>query len=300
MRYILLSLPIVLLMACGTRSKKEGAAAELKVEIPPLPAFITAPTDKAQFMADHYWDRMNFTDTAYIDKDVTLRAFSNYADMLRYMPVEMAGKSADRMMSKARADSAMYAYFAKMSEDHFYKESPYRNEDIYIAVLHNIIAWDGADELHKLRPRSQLELALKNRVGDVAADFEFTDPDGRQMRLHGLRARYTLLYFNTPDCPHCERMTGELNAAPMVQRLLQSGELKIAVIYTENDVELWRAHLGDMPAEWTKGHAPQLDTADIYDLRALPALYLMDGDKRVLLKDAPEAKYVQYYFEENL
>ena len=46
------------------------------------------------------------------------------------------------------------------------------------------------------------------------------------------------------------------------------------------------------PEEWYNGFDPDLAirTEDLYNVRAIPSLYLLDADKRVILKDAPEDK----------
>jgi hypothetical protein len=46
------------------------------------------------------------------------------------------------------------------------------------------------------------------------------------------------------------------------------------------------------PEEWYNGFDPDyvLREGDIYHIRAIPSLYLLDKEKRVILKDAPENK----------
>jgi hypothetical protein len=44
------------------------------------------------------------------------------------------------------------------------------------------------------------------------------------------------------------------------------------------------------PDEWYNGFDPDLAirTDNLYSVRAIPSLYLLDQDKRVIMKDAPE------------
>ncbi len=297
---------VLSLAACA----KPKPATELKIEIPEIPAMMIKPQELMtaedsvavrRYMAMHYWDKMPFTDTAYINKEVTLQTFSNYAYMLGGMPLALAKESAYDMMNKARVDSAMYAYFAQMAYDHFHDAESfyYRNDDIYISVLENIIAWDGADELHKIRPRAQLELIMRNRVGEPANDFTITMEDGRTMNMYDIRARYTLIYFNQPSCPICAEMTAGLQGSAIVERLVSTGRMKIIAVYPGEDIISWRTHTKDLPAAWMQGYSVGMRDGDLYDLRALPSLYLLDKDKKVLLKDAVNAAQVERYLEEH-
>ena len=46
------------------------------------------------------------------------------------------------------------------------------------------------------------------------------------------------------------------------------------------------------PEEWYNGFDPDLIIRNdlLYNVRAIPSLYLLDAEKRVILKDAPENK----------
>ena len=57
-------------------------------------------------------------------------------------------------------------------------------------------------------------------------------------------------------------------------------------------MDLWQEHIGDYPKEWIIAYDPSLTlrNMDIYNIRAIPSLYLLDKDKKVLLKDAPEER----------
>ena len=50
------------------------------------------------------------------------------------------------------------------------------------------------------------------------------------------------------------------------------------------------------PKEWINGYDKKLviKEKNLYDLKAIPTLYLLDKDKKVLLKDATVAQIDQY------
>ncbi len=300
---ILMTLMLSTLASCGGRTTKKQAPQELKIEIPAVPAMITDPAAQGEFLAVHYWDNMNFADTVYIGKDVTEQTFVNYLAFILPAPGNIAEASINTLFDKARANLDVYNYFTEKAEHYLYDpNSPYRNEDLYIAVLRNIISWDGLDGIYKLRPEAQLEMALKNRVGEQATDLVLTLSSGRKIRLYDVEAEYTLLYFANPDCSACAQTTGELGHSEIIRHLLDSGELKIVTVYPDENLALWNAHLGDLPADWinTYDAAKQLRGEELYDMRAIPSLYLLDRDKRVLLKDVPSGAVMHNFFQQAL
>ena len=291
------------LSSCGGRNAGNQATEELKIEIPKVPAIITDPAAQGTYLAEHYWDNMNFADTAYIGKDVTEQTFADYLAFLAPAPHDIAEGSINTLFDKARANLDVYNYFAERAEHYLYDpNSPYSNEDLYITVLRNTISWEGLDDIYKLRPESQLAMALKNRVGDPATDLTLTLSSGRKLRLYDVKADYTLLYFINPDCPACRETTGQLSHSEIVRQLLDSGELKVVTVYPDEDIPLWNKHLGEFPADWTNTHdaGQQIRGEDLYDIRAIPSLYLLDRDKRVLLKDIPSGMMIHNYFAQTL
>ena len=82
---------------------------------------------------------------------------------------------------------------------------------------------------------------------------------------------------------------GKLTASPIINDLQQKGQLKILALYPDEDLKAYRQHLPKMPAAWINAYdkGTAIKTKELYDLKAIPTLYLLDKDKTVLLKDAP-------------
>ena len=114
------------------------------------------------------------------------------------------------------------------------------------------------------------------------------------IRDRGLTAEYTLLYFYDPTCDECGRVKERLASTPIVGDMLQSGRLDVLSVSVAGDDEVWRRM--DVPKGWTDGRDPgeRLVRNAVYDLKAMPTLYLLDPEKRVLLKDA-SAEQIEAY-----
>ena len=162
-----------------------------------------------------------------------------------------------------------------------------RDESLYIPVLESILAAPVFDEVNKIRPAHLLELALKNRVGEPATDFTYTLADGKTGTLYNVKADYLLLFFYNPDCHACKEITGQLLSSPLISGLQTNKKLKILAVYPDEDLEAWRKHIPDVPAEWINSYdnTVSLKNDEIYDLKAIPTLYLLDKNKKVILKD---------------
>ena len=181
------------------------------------------------------------------------------------------------------------------------------NEELYIPVLRYIVNSERVGEIDKMRPAFRLEMALKNRVGNPATDFTYTLPSGKKGKLSGINADYTILFFNNPDCNACRAIKAEVEASGVVKNLLNTkvqGNRKKLVflsVFPDPELEVWRRMLPEQPKEWmcTYDDGQVITKERLYDLRAIPTFYLLDREKRVLLKDAP-FRVIETYLGERL
>ena len=67
-------------------------------------------------------------------------------------------------------------------------------------------------------------------------------------------------------------------------------------IYIDEEVQKWREYLHNYPPEWINGYDYTFSLRDSgsYDIRAIPSLYLLDAGKRVIMKDAPTGRVLDY------
>ena len=289
--FILLTFSLMFNACSGQQKpqKTQESAKERTFEMVAVPSVITEPDKRAEYLVMHYWDKFDFTDTAYIHlPEVTEQALANYIDIMRYASPEVAASSIKNMLNKAQADSSMFAYFTGMYEKYLYEpNSPMRNETLYISVLQATLDAGVLDEVSKIRPASLLELALKNRPGELATDFTYTLANGRKGTLYGVKAPYLILFFYNPDCPACKEITDRLAASEFINGKIKNKELKILAVYPDEDLTAWKNHISYMPASWINSYDEtiSLRNDEVYDLKAIPTLYLLDKDKKVLLKD---------------
>lgn len=265
-----------------------GEAPELSVPQPP--AILTGDSLRMTWMAAHYWDNLDWGDGRWIADTAALEGyFTSWAQLLAQMPESEAARLSGALFRKGNDHPDMQLRLLDAAE-YFWRHpnSPFRSEELFIPALEAIVRAPGIADIYKVRPRSQLASALKNRPGMRAADFAYTMGSGAIARLSGLRAEYLLLMFYNPGCHDCARVEEHIVRSEVFAPLIASGRLRVLAIYPDDDVEAWRSHLPQMPAGWTVGHAPmEKGGTAAYDLPGIPALYLLGRDKTVLVKDRP-------------
>ena len=220
--------------------------------------------------------------------------FEQYVLELAALPLEEALDRQETRLSAAERDSAQWQQEMTLQEKFLLDpNSPYRNEELYLPVVAHLLQSPYATPSQRDRARWLAPRVSLIRIGTVAADFPFTLPNGRTTSLHAVidsrHPQQTLLFFSNPGCPNCKEITEALAADPDISARIASGKLLVVNVYPDEDLEAWLDYLPNYPDNWVCGHdAEQILFSDTrYWLRAIPSLYLLNQEKRVVLKDAP-------------
>lgn len=284
---------------------------------PEIPSMMTASEQRAAYYVQHYWDGYSLADTAFIRSDDTELLYADFIDALQHAAPQARSSALRAMMIHAEADSTAYTRFCTLSEKYLYDpNSPMRNEDYYISVLEQMLASARLSETDKLRPADRLKQALKNRPGMVAPDFTYVTPEHRKEsgsinisassgsssgisaphRLHQFHTDYTLLFFYDPDCSNCLKFEQELSEMPAFLDMQKKGIIRVLAIYPDDNGEEWLHKSTQMPHGWVVGWNKQGDISSktLYEIRATPTMYLLDKQKKVILKDASMEQIIQF------
>lgn len=125
----------------------------------------------------------------------------------------------------------------------------------------------------------------KNAPGTIAADFRFATPEQSECTLHTfLPGEPLMMLLYDPDCDHCRDVIKQLSN-------LTGNVLAVCV---ESTPQRWEQTRTALPESWIKAfdRTGILDQ-DIYSAYSLPSIYLLDGERKVLLKNPSPDKLLQ-------
>ncbi len=270
----------------NNRQEKYNSFFEIKV--PP----IIKDRDKIeQYIANNFWNDSIFTDTSMfaISHEKIKKHMYNYFIFLSDINSKEMKISIEKYVSKIiQCDSSikneLITFSTKLLDD---PNSPALNEDIYIVFLNNLIKSDLENrDIYK----ANLTRALKNRPGDIATNFSFMSNRGKESTLHSINADYIILIFYDPECRSCVEYFNLIDTA--TEPITNINIAKLA-IYTGDNAELWLEESFNKKPDWICGFNNDfsITTSKLYDRRATPSVYILDGSKRVLIKDASPEKF---------
>lgn len=280
---------IVFTIACWFGLLSVSADSIPELPLPNVPATLRTPSERANYIVSHFWDAMEFSDTLRSHNSMFMEQnFSNFISIFPYASEQARQDAVGILLHKAEADSAGYVLLRDIAEKYLYEpSSPMLSEEFYILFLEQFVKSPILGEHGAMRLYRQLDAVHKNRPGMTAADFAFTTRKGNNTTLHETDSEGDLLLiFYDPDCEHCKEVMGELQADKALSDAVTSGRTKVVAIYSDDNYDLWKRTADGLPAEWMVGcDGGTLQENGSYVLRAMPTLYLLDHDKKVIAKD---------------
>jgi thioredoxin-related protein len=278
------------------QSRQSSLPKDFERVIPPV--MLTTPVERADYLVMHYWDKFNFRDTMYCHvPQITEQAFADFINFFKFASYDKICQGVKKLLDNAAVDSTMYAYFCTKAEFYLYNpNSPSRDDEYYIPFLEHMTQSPVLNEDFKIRPKLILDVAYRNRVGAKANDFEYTLASGQKGRMSDVKADYLMLMFYNPDCRECQNTKNTLKDSPVFDAAIKSGKLKVLAVYPDENIESWKNHLKEFPAAWINSYDKTLKIKNeqIYDLKAIPTLILLDKDKKVILKDISAEEIFEY------
>lgn len=274
-----------------------------------VPSIYSAQDEIVDYVLSHFWDaclkpgKAFRTDSLYI-AGVPVREMveqvSSYVAILENSPLDKAKASIgffmDRVESCHDMDTLLFSKMTSMLSDCLYDpNSELRDEDIYSALSARMAVSPYVSHDMAASYEYQTRLCSLNARGTQAADFRFVDVDGRVETLYGVGSEYTVLVFVNPGCHACGEVVAPFSSE-LVMRLISEGRLSVLGIYIDEEIDKWMEGRDDLPAHWINGYDPDgiIRADNIYSVRAIPSIYVLDRDKKVILKDAVPQRAVSF------
>lgn len=256
-----------------------------------VPSVYTDQSERMEYVLMHMWDDFDGVEMNEIEA-----ALANFIGIMQQSPMPIAQKAMsnlfDKICAAEKADTSAHRYvlMTQLVSKYLYDpNSPLRNEDYYLPFVRRMAESELTQEDMRQAYRFEAESCSICQYGTVAPDFVIRKPDGRNVRLHGVKAYRTMLFFSNPGCHACKDIIDQIQSVPQLVQLVTCGEVAVVNVYIDEDLEAWKQYVAAYPEYWTSGYdlAHVIRGERLYDVRAIPSLYLLDENKRVLMKDAP-------------
>lgn len=296
MKRLFVLLTFIVLFSQALMAQEQTAPAAEKVTFPmvTVPDEITDPQARAKYLGEHFWDNVDF---ATASEALVEQGLIDMASIFPLLNSETLISSMTALVKKAETSKEGLLMMLSLADKYLYgTASPLYNEAAYRGLLQSALISKALNKADKEPYQKQLVILEMNNEGSAAVDFDMQLVDGSKAKLSDIEAPVSILFFYAADNLDCKLQRFRLTQARLVNYLQRAGGIKIVAVCVEGDKAAWEKFRADSPKEWLHvfDASGKIKSENLYDLRTLPRLYLLDEQKTVLLKNTKADDIEQY------
>lgn len=313
---------LLLGLGCANNSGKKQSQ-EIKYRdfpVPKMPSLYTDSASQTAYIAANLWSQYlsgeGVTDSVAIlgvprDKMESQMAF--WIKCLDAIPLKEAQNDIDKLFTQIEqkqmqlgAEDHFFLRFTEMVCKYMYDpNSPMRDEDLFLPFVRRLAVSPLTEEDMRAGYEYQAKMCALNPRFSVAPDFAYTTAKGRRGTLHQIKSGVTLIFFSNPGCTACREILDAICSRQYLSRMISEGHFAVLNLYIDEELDKWYEYMTTYPTNWINAyeHKGTIRNDQIYDIRAIPSLYLLDEGKHIVMKDAPLEKlllfldeYAQYLY----
>jgi peroxiredoxin len=196
--------------------------------------------------------------------------------------------AADALLGKVTDSPEMFKYMLWWMT-YNYETSPYMGMDaVFVHLVEKYYMtgqayWLSKDQTQKIINRAS-QLA-PNLIGNRAPELTVRTPDSAQVKLSGVKAKYTVLVFWDPTCGHCQIVVPKLDSA--YEHHWKAEGVRVVGMLAGGTKQQWTDYIAEHHLkDWINVWDPENKTnyRRLYDVYMTPVIYLLDAQKKILAK----------------
>jgi peroxiredoxin len=247
-----------------------------------------SPQDRIAYLKLHYFDKVDFTDTALLrsnafpNKAISyLALYGNSRLTQKQLEAEFI-KAVTLMLSAASVNAEVFKFLLDYLVSGFDK---YHFEEVITYIADNFQdPFACEDQAKKTALQKKLDTFKKIAIGQPAPDFEIPDSKGKIVKLSAISSEYTLLIFWSSECPHCTEMMPKVKTLYDAQKPKRFEILSVSLDTSRTE---WQNFLKDEKLNWINSSELKgfnSTSTDLYNIYATPTMFLLDREKKIIAK----------------
>lgn len=273
-----------------------GSIARATTQIPNPPDEMSQDQARIQqYVLDNFFNDFPWEDTRIFNTPYANSRIKEFVSLLVRWKRPEYGPYVIKALQAAKVDTFSYFHLFDQMEtilgDH---ASPMRIEPIYIQMLKDMQTLPKLPGYRARHCQYELSKIDINHEGDIAPNFKIVTNTGDTTTLHDIRSEYMLLYLQHPTCPTCQKVRKMIADYPILNKAIESGKLKVLMVYFEDEADVWNDYINSPEANPSYLHGWNFDQSiekkNLYDTRAIPYMFLLDNDKRIIKKNVLETE----------
>lgn len=260
---------------------------------PDIPIMIISEKEKMEYLAEHYWDNLNSSDSALVNSnEVSQKRLIDFISILKnisYSEDNIRKAICSFCIITSQKNSKCSNLIDNIEKYLYDPNSPLYNEYLYRIYLEEKLQLMDKNNPLSSSYKFKIELLSRNNIGSIACNFKFTLPNKQTSSLYEteIKTQYLILVFYDPECNSCHETMFKMFNDNILNLAIKMNKVTVMAVYTNGNDKVWENNLKELPSKWiTCNDNLYITNHALYDLKAMPTIYLLSSEKIVLIKDA--------------
>lgn len=280
-------------------------------DMPEVPTLADGSKDSIypfQYFKNHFWDGFDFSDDRLVRTPVFHNKLKKYFSQLVVQIPDSINKDADWLIEKIGNSKELFKYTVHYITNTYEKSNIMGMDAVFVHMGLNYYLtgkafWMDSTNMKKFEERVKtLEPLL---IGKTVHNISLVDITGKNwIKLHDVKADYTVLAFWDPDCGHCKK---EIPKLAEYYNTVKNKKISIKVYaVSSHEDDKWREFVKEKKLDFINVAVPvkvfsdqnytneivltgvtdvkSLNYHTTFDIYSTPVIYLLDKDKKIIAK----------------
>lgn len=242
-----------------------------------------------QYFKAHYWDNFDFRDDRLIHTPVYDTKLNDYFNKWIYQIPDSINAEADKILKATKGTRELFRYTLRTLATNALQSKIMGMDEVFVHLVENYymkgeaywltekdVEW-YADRARKIAP---------NVLGNTAPDLNMQDVFTlKDMPLHEVKAKYTLMIVWSYDCGTCQKEVPRLDS--VYNAYLKDKGVKVYSVASGGELSEIQKFIGkNNITDWINVADINNNTGfrDKYDAYSTPKIYLFDEHKKIIGK----------------
>ncbi len=248
----------------------------------------------------HYFDNLDFTDERMLRTPFLQSKIEKYFKELVYQVKDSVIHDADRVIMRSKKNQEVYRYVLWMITNKYENTEIVGLDGVFVHLAENYYMKDATwlDSTQRAKFVERVTILKPLQTGVVFPSLVLSDTLGKEFNVLNSTAKYTVVYFYSPDCGHCK------DNAPKLVKTYDELKLKGVEIYNisidyepEKMLKFINTYkTGKMKNLWDAKQKYYF--RNNFDVYSTPTSYILDSKKRIIAKRIPIEEidgFLQFY-----
>ncbi|MDE6270574.1 MAG: DUF5106 domain-containing protein [Muribaculaceae bacterium] len=259
---------------------------------PQPPEGLTMLRERCNFLVFHFWDRADMK-KVFDQPEGLNRAFSDWISFMPYCSADTARMSIKSLLEKVNKDGKKLIAVADMAERNVYGDTAqFISEELYLPFAATTAVSKKVPEADRKRFARDLRRINSSSLGQLMPALSYVDINGQQQVFEADTVATMVVIAEVGDTDNTTAAI-RFSIDPATRRLQDEGKLSVAWFFNGQLDDSARQELEKLPDTWIRGTLPDAD--DYFKLRMSPAIYLLDENRRIIMKDRPYTTALQVF-----